>query len=151
MQVCRRFGEGNCPSPPGIPAATPSEPSVNMQKFETEHCMSTWGAAAAPLSYPPPTTHAAAGERRELTPPTLWLVHPPWGCIRVYMCCWACSPCLSLAVPSVVGTRPRVLGAAGFPSWHWRVGEQRLWRVICTVLTDWRQHRTPVRGFVDYV
>ena len=44
----------------------------------------------------------------------------------------------------VIGTRPRVLGAEGFPSWHWRVGEQRLWR-------DWRQHRTPARGFVDSV
>ena len=53
--------------------------------------------------------------------------------------------------PHVVGTRPRVLGAVGFPSWHRRVGEERLWRVVCTVLTDWRQHRTSVRGFVDCV
>ena len=49
----------------------------------------------------------------------------------------------------VVGTRPRVLGAEGFPSWHWRVGEHHLWRIICTVLTYWRQHRTLVCGFVD--
>ena len=32
-----------------------------------------------------------------------------------------------------------------------RVGEQLLWRVIGTVLTDWRQHGTPVRGFMDCV
>ena len=51
--------------------------------------------------------------------------------------------------PHVAGTRPRVTGGAGFPSWHWRVGQERLWRVIYTVLTDWRQHRSPVRGFVD--
>ena len=53
--------------------------------------------------------------------------------------------------PHVVGTRPRVIGGGGFPSWHWRVGGERLWRVVHTVLTDWRQHRTPVRGFVDAV
>ena len=28
-------------------------------------------------------------------------------------------------------------------------GEQRLWRVICTVLSDWRQPHSLVRGFVD--
>ena len=54
-----------------------------------------------------------------------------------------------LPIEDVVGTRPRVMGAEGFPSWHWRVGEQRLWRVICTVLADWRYRRTPVRCSVD--
>ena len=54
--------------------------------------------------------------------------------------------------PHVVGIRPRVIGGGGgFPSWHWRVGEEHLWRVVHTVLTDRRQHRTPVRGFVDAV
>ena len=56
-----------------------------------------------------------------------------------------------LSGPHVAGTRPRVIGGAGFPSWHWRVGEERLWRVVHTVLTDWRQYCTPVRGFVDSV
>ena len=51
--------------------------------------------------------------------------------------------------PHVVGTRPRVLGVVGFPSGYCRMREERLWRNICTVLTDWRLHRTPVRGFVD--
>ena len=53
--------------------------------------------------------------------------------------------------PHVAGTRPRVMGGAGIPWWHWRVGEERLWRVVHTVLTDWRQHRTPVCGFLDSV
>ena len=54
--------------------------------------------------------------------------------------------------PHVAGTRPLVIGGgAGFPSCHWRVGEGRLWRDVHTVLTDWRQHRTPVRGLVDSV
>ena len=56
---------------------------------------------------------------------------------------------VSLPKDDVISTRPRVLRAKGFPSWHWRMGELRLWRVICTVLSDRRQHRTPVRGFVD--
>ena len=59
--------------------------------------------------------------------------------------------CIMLPGEHVVRTRPRFLGVVGFPSWHLRVGEQRLCRVIHTVLTDWRQHRTPVRGFVDSV
>ena len=48
-----------------------------------------WGAAAAPLSLPPPAAPAAAGE--EGIPP-LWLLYPPWGRIWVRLCCWACSP-----------------------------------------------------------
>ena len=32
--------------------------------------------------------------------------------------------------PHVAGTRPQLIGGAGFPSWHWRVGEERLSRVI---------------------
>ena len=51
----------------------------------------------------------------------------------------------------VAGTRPRLRGASGFPSWPCRVGEERLWRVSYTVLTDLRQHRTLVRGFVGSV
>ena len=50
----------------------------------------------------------------------------------------------------VIGTRPRVLGAEGFPSWHKWVGEQRLWRVICTVLSDWRQRRTRRRSAASW-
>ena len=44
-------------SPPGITPATPSEPNVNMLKFETEHRMSTLAKEVdadshlAPLSY----------------------------------------------------------------------------------------------------
>ena len=48
-----------------------------------------------------------------------------------------------------VGTWARVVSGAGFPCWHWRVGDERLWTVVKAVLADWRQYRTLVGGFVD--
>ena len=56
---------------------------------------------------------------------------------------------LVLPPQDLVGTRPRVLGADGFPVWHWRVGEERLWRVVVAALEDWRRRRTPVRRFIE--
>ena len=56
---------------------------------------------------------------------------------------------LVLPPQDLVGTRPRVLGADGFPVWHWRVGEERLWTVVVAALEDWRRRRTPVRRFIE--
>ena len=56
---------------------------------------------------------------------------------------------LVLPPQDLVGTLPRVLGADGFPVWHWRVGEERLWRVAVAALGDCRRRRTPVRRFIE--
>ena len=43
-------------------------------------------------------------------------------------------------------TWPRVVDGAGFLCWHWRMGKERLWKVVTTALADWRQHCIRCRG-----